>query len=34
MSDDIVFELLHSEIIKYALEQSQDEENKKVINLL
>lgn len=30
MADDIVFELLHSEIINYALDQSKENENKKV----
>lgn len=30
MADDIVFELLHSEIINYALEKS-DNNNKKVV---
>lgn len=30
MADDIVFELLHSEIINYALEQSKDVMDKKV----
>lgn len=30
MADDIVFELLHSEIINYALDQSKENDNKKV----
>lgn len=31
MADDILFELLHSEIINYALEQSKDNIDKKVL---
>lgn len=31
MADDIVFELLHSEIINYALDQSKDNNNDKKV---
>lgn len=31
MADDIVFELLHSEIINYALEQTKGNENEKKV---
>lgn len=30
MADDILFDLLHSEIINYSLEQSKDNNDKKV----